>query len=479
MNIQKQTTSNIKWSFVESISLKVVAFVLSIILARLLEPKVFGVLAIVNVFYLLVNIFVDGGLRQALIQKKDTTEIDYSTVFWLNLGLSLLLYGLLFIAAPFIEEFYDFEDLSYFIRLQSVVLIIDSLSIIQIAKATKDLSLKKITTAKIPASMLSFFLGITLAYLEFGVLALIWQQIAYAIIYVSILIINIKYVPSFEFRKKSMLELYSYGLRILGISFVSRFYVQGLNLLFGKFYTPAILGLYTKSSSLQKMPIEILSNSITNGLYPTMVKHQDNNPYLGQLLIRNLKITLALTAIIMTLLFFQAHEVILILLGEQWLPMVPFLKILVFTGLVFPIAGQCQRIFMVKNMLNKYIKIELSSKLFSLLIISILISSFSLEFILIVIVLIFFVISVVYLVMATKVLGIYEKNIIVQIYGILVIHFILGFLCNFLIGLLNLTALFSLFFFSLCFIPTSMALFYRLHKDWIVEILKIFDTKKK
>ena len=159
MNIERQMSSNVKWSFIESLSIKVVAFFLSIILARLLEPRVFGVLAIVNVFFLLVTIFVDGGLREAIIQKKDASKEDFATVFWLNLGISIFLYSLLFIAAPYIEDYYDFKDLAFFIRLQAIVLIIDSLSIIQIAKATKELNLKKITIARISGIVAQFFFG--------------------------------------------------------------------------------------------------------------------------------------------------------------------------------------------------------------------------------------------------------------------------------------------------------------------------------
>src|SRR5690554_2219579 len=139
MGLKQQTISNVKWSFIESISLKAIGFILSIILARLLLPEDFGLLAVVNVFYLLVTLFIDGGLKEALIQKKDATEIHYSSVFWMNLMVGVFLYGLLFIAAPFIENFYDYDNLSFYIRLQSLTLIIESFGIIQIAKATKEL----------------------------------------------------------------------------------------------------------------------------------------------------------------------------------------------------------------------------------------------------------------------------------------------------------------------------------------------------
>ena len=482
MSIQLKTNSNIKWSFIESISLKIVAFLLSIILARLLEPKIFGVLAIVNVFYLLVNIFVDGGLRQALIQKKDASETDYSTVFWLNLILSLILYWCLFVSAPYIEDYYKFESLSYYIRLQSIVLIIDSFSIVQIAKATKQLNLKKITTARIPASLISFLLGIGLAYLGYGVLSLIWQQILYACIYVFLLIINIKYKPQFLFDKKVMIELYKYGLRVLGISFISRFYLQGLNLLFGKFYSPAILGLYTKGNSLQKTPIEILSTSITKGIYPTMVAYQDDDSFLGKILIKNLKVTLALVAIVNCIIFFEAETVVSFLLGKQWLNMVPYLKILAISGLVFPIASQCQNVFMAKNKLNLFIKIEIVSKVVVLALIFFLINFYNFKIILITITVVFFLTSIGYIMLICLLLNLNTFKTINNIYSIILVHITIGVIIYYGLSLLIISPFFNLILFCLFFSTSTMFFYYKLHKPWLVEIFysikKIFKPTK-
>lgn len=478
MSVEKQMSSNVKWSFIESLSIKVVAFALSIILARLLEPKIFGVLAIVNVFYLLVTIFVDGGLREAIIRKKDASKEDFSTVFWLNLGISFVLYLLLFIAAPYIENFYDFNDLAFYIRLQAVVLIIDSLSIVQIAKATKELNLKKITTARIPASLLSFFLGIVLAYLGLGVLALIWQHIAYASIYGVLLIVNIKYKPEFVFSKKAMMELYGFGLKMLAISFISRFYVQGLNLLFGKFYTPAVLGLYTKGQSLVNTPNEILSTSITKGIYPTMVKYQDDLKYLGKLLFKNLQVTLALIALVNTIIFFKAHEIVVVLLGEKWLPMVPYLQILALIGSFFPIGGQCQRILMVLNKLNLYTKIEVTSKALTLVLVLILINQFKLNEIMYIMALVFFITSLLYIIITAKLLEFSWLKMSLKLFGIMIMNFLFGAFLNYILDFMKISNFLSLLAFSLIFTLIIVLLFYKIHKNWIYEILVTLKIKK-
>ena len=276
MNLKKATSKNIKWSFIESISLKAIGFVLSIILARLLAPSDFGVLAIVNVFYLLTVLFIDGGLKEALIQKKEATEDDYSTMFWLNLGIAFLLYCVLFLSAPFIESFYEYPKLAFYIRLQSLTLLIESFGLIQIVKATKDLDLKKITVARLPATLISFLTGVGLAYSGYGILSLIIQQLINVLLYNLLLIYKIRYAPKFSFSLVSMKSLYNYGLKMLAISFISRLFVQSLNLIFGYYYTPSALGVYTKSRSLQGVPIDVVNSAFTKGLYPTMVKLQSH-----------------------------------------------------------------------------------------------------------------------------------------------------------------------------------------------------------
>ena len=366
MNLNQTTNKNIKWSFIESISLKLVGFVLSIILARLLTPEDFGILAIVNVFYLVTVLFVDGGLREALIQKKQATQIDYSTMFWLNLGMSCLIYIGLFIAAPYIESLYEYDNLSFFIRLQSIILIIESFGLIQIVKATRDLDLKKITLARIPASIFSFIVGISMAYLGFGVISLIVQQLVNGFIYTSLLVFKIRYVPIFTFNKNSFKSLFAFGSKMIAISYLSRFYVQSLNLIFAFFYNPALLGLYTKSRSLQGVPIEVVNTSFVKGLYPTMVKVQKHDRLLRKIFLKNIRRLTLFMVLINGILFFNAHEIILILLGEKWIEMTIYLKIAAVGSILFPVNTQVINILKARGNPGIILKIEFFIKSISL-----------------------------------------------------------------------------------------------------------------
>ncbi len=382
MSLKSATISNIKWSFVESISLKAISFVLGIILARLLMPEDFGLLAVVNVFYLLVTLFIDGGLKEALVQKKDATEVHYSSVFWLNLGMGIALYLLLFTIAPFIEQFYNYENLAYYIRLQSLTLIIESFGLVQIAKATKELNLKKITKARIPASLISFGVGIFMAYNGYGILSLIVQQLVNTFLYVVFLVVSIRYKPQLLFDRKAAGVLYGFGLKILGMSLISRFYVQSLNLIYAKFFTPHLLGLNNKANTIQVAPIEIINATFMKGVYPSMVVLQNNIEKLRQLFLVNVKILTYLMLLVNGILFFKAEDIIILLLGENWIETVIYLKIVALGSLFSPITVQSQNIFKVKNLLSFFLKMELFNKLLSLGLVFFLVSRTSFPFVL-------------------------------------------------------------------------------------------------
>lgn len=404
MSLKQKTISNIKWSFIESVSLKAVSFVLGIILARLLLPEDFGLLAVVNVFYLLVTLFVDGGLREALIQKKDATEIHYSTVFWMNLAMGVVLYLLLFIAAPFIEAFYHYKNLGFYIRVQSLTLIIESFGIVQIAKATKELNLKKITKARIPASLVSFGVGIYMAYHGFGIMSLIVQQLVNSGVYGILLMLSVQYKPQWIFSKQEAKTLYSFGMKILGMSLISRFYVQSLNLIFAKFYTPRSLGLNNKANTLQTAPIEIINSTLMRGIYPSLVILQDNNAKLKELFMTNINILNYIMLLLNGVFFFKAEEIILLLLGENWIGSAVYLKIIAVGSLFFPITTQAQNIFKIKNVLSSFLKFELINKAVLLLFILLLVRYFSFPTILSFVVLINTIVAFGYLFWVSRIL---------------------------------------------------------------------------
>lgn len=472
MSLKKATISNVKWSFIESLSLKAVGFVLSIILARLLSPEAFGVLAIVNVFYLLTMLFIDAGLKEALIQKADVSDVDYSSVFWLNIGKSCLLYLGLFIAAPYIQDSYGYADLSFYIRLQSVTLIIEAFGLIQIVKATKELNLKKITVARIPASIISFVIGISLAYHGFGVVSLIVQQLVNVFIYTLLLIVNVKFKPRFVFDLKKVLPLYKFGVKLLGVSLISRFYTQSLNLIYAKSYSPAVLGLYTKATSLQNVPIDIINSPFLKGIYPTLVKLQEDTNQLKKLILQNIKVVTFLILIVNGILFFQAQEIIHFLLGKKWLGMEVYLKIAAVGSVLIPMNGQCQSIFKVKNKVSIFFKIELISKIVGLIIIFSLISFWDLPEILILMVVLTISTSVTYFYYTSRILNFSFAIELSKIILLIGCNYIIGFLLVFInrCMLSDCSNLIKILSFSTFYSLISVLIFYILNKRLVVEM---------
>jgi teichuronic acid exporter len=430
MNLKQKTISNVKWSFIESLSLKAIGFVLSIILARLLLPEDFGLLAVVNVFYLLVTLFVDGGLKEALIQKKDVKEVHYSSVFWMNLLIGVILYCLLYFAAPFIQSFYNFKDLSFLIRLQSLVLIIEAFGVIQIIKATKELNIKKITKARIPASLLSFAVGIFMAFKGYGVLSLIVQQLVNALLYNIFLLVTVKYIPQFKFDFTIIKELWKYGYKVILISLLSRFYAQFVSLIFAKYYPIVTLGLYTKARSFQNTPIEIITTTFNRGVYPTMIRLQDNVRGLRKVYLDNVHRLTFIMVLINVFIFFNSEPIILILFGEKWKGMTVFLQISALSTIFQPMMNQAISVFKANGKPQFVLRIELISKIISLLLIFGMISNFSLEMVFIGLSIIFTIISFLYFYVLSSTLRYNFSNEFFKLFIMILTHFLMGFITH-------------------------------------------------
>jgi O-antigen/teichoic acid export membrane protein len=193
------------------------------------------------------------------------------------------------------------------------------------------------------------------------------QQLVNVSIYSLLLVINVKFKPTFVFDFKTVIPLYKFGVKLLGVSLISRFYAQSLNLIYAKSFSPAILGLYTKSNSIQNTPIDILNSPFIKGLYPTLVKLQDNTVQLKNIILQNIKLVTFLILLVNGIFFFQAYEIINVLLGKKWIEMEIYLKIASVGSIFFPINGQCQSIHKVKNKVSLFFKIELISKILGLI----------------------------------------------------------------------------------------------------------------
>lgn len=257
----KIVASNLIWRFLERFGAQIVAFVVSIILARLLDPVVYGTVALVTVFTTILQVFVDSGFGMALVQKKNSDEVDFSTVFYFNIVICAFLYLIMFILAPFIARFYDNEQLSLIIRILSLVLIISGFKSIQSVYVAKHLIFKKFFFATLVGTVISAGVGIFMAYKGYGVWALIAQNLLNQGIDTIILWITVGWRPKRVFSFKRLKSLFSFGWKLLASALLDVGYNQLRALIVGKKYSAEDLAYYNRGEQIPNLAISNRANA--------------------------------------------------------------------------------------------------------------------------------------------------------------------------------------------------------------------------
>lgn len=338
-DLKTKTISGMIWSAVQKFGNMGISFVSNIVLARMLTPEDYGCIGMLAIFIVVSNTFVDGGFGSALIQKKDPTQEDYSTIFWWNIFISSVLYGVLYLSAPFIAEFYHMELLSSILRVQGIVLIINSLNIIQTNQLRKQLKFKRLANVTIIAHIIAAVSAIILAWKGWGVWALVAQQIiASSFISILLWILN-KWMPDFSFSKESFKQLFSFGSFILISNLINTFCNNIQGLLIGRFFSPAIMGYYTQARKLEEIASQSFSSVVDQVSYPVLSKFQNDNNAMKSVL-QKLMISLSfVTFPMMLILILVAEPLIILLYGEQWLNSVPYFQILCVAGIAICLQG--------------------------------------------------------------------------------------------------------------------------------------------
>ena len=269
-DLKKKTLSGMIWSFVQRFGTMAISFVSNIVLARLLTPDDYGTIGMLMIFIAVANTFVDGGFGSALIQKKEPTKEDYSTIFWWNMFLSVVLYGLLFIGAPAVARFYNLPLLCDVLRVQGFVLIVNALSIIQQNQLRKQLKFKRLAMVTVISATLSAGIAIILAYMGWGVWALVAQQLMLSGFTAILLWVLNKWYPSLVFSKESFKQLFGFGGFILLSNLINTFCDNIQGILLGKFFNPAALGYYTQARKLEEVATTSISGVINQVAYPVL-----------------------------------------------------------------------------------------------------------------------------------------------------------------------------------------------------------------
>ena len=332
-NLKQKTVSGMLWSAVQKFGNMGISFITNIVLARMLTPDDFGCIGMLAIFITVSNTFVDGGFGSALIQKKEPTQKDYSTIFWWNIFISSLLYGVLYLSAPAIAEFYHIPLLSSVLRVQGIILIIHSLNIIQTNQLRKQLRFKRLANVTVIAHSIAALAAIILAWKEWGVWALVAQQIIGSSMISLILWYINKWMPDFCFSKESFKQLFGFGSFILCSNLINTFCNNVQGLLIGRFFTPAIMGYYTQAHKLESLASHTFTTIIEQVSYPVLSQFQSDDKALKNVLYKLTSVLVYISFPMMLILILLAEPLILFLYGEQWVASIPYFQILCVAGM--------------------------------------------------------------------------------------------------------------------------------------------------
>ena len=358
--------SNFLWRFAERCAAQLVTLIVSIILARILTPSDFGTASLVMVFTTIMQVFVDSGLGTALIQKKNADDLDFSSVFYFNFAVCLILYAGMFIAAPYIAGFYNDVSLTPIIRVISLTIVISGVKGIQQSYVSRNMLFKRFFFATLGGTIFSAFLGIGMAYAGCGVWSIVAQQLSNTAIDTLILWITVKWRPKKMFSWSRLKSLLSYGWKLLASSLLDTVYNNLRNLVIGKIYTSADLAYYNQGDKFPKVVITNINASIDSVLLPSMSGEQENCERVKSMTRRAIKTSTYIMAPLMMGLLFCAEPIVKLLLTEKWLPCVPYLRIFCFTYMFWPIHTANLNAIKAMGRSDFFLKLEIIKKVMGL-----------------------------------------------------------------------------------------------------------------
>lgn len=332
-SLKQKAVSGAIWSGVQKFGLSIVSFLSNILLARLLMPEDYGCIGMLSIFIVISNALIYGGFVSALIQKKDTTEKDYSTVFVWNFVIAIVLYIALFIGAPYISKFYGIGKLSSVLRVQGVVLLLNGFSVIQTTILRKSLNFGKLAKINIASSVISVAIAIACAFFGWGVWALVTQQICISAINCILLWSTTAWKPRIGFSKDSFLSLFSFGSFLLLNDLINSVCDNLQGFLIGKRFTPSVMGYYTQAKKLEEVPTQSISQMVAQVTFPIYAKIQDDQKRLYQAVKNTLKLMNFVNIPLMIVLIVTALPLFTFVYSEKWIESVPYFQILCIAGL--------------------------------------------------------------------------------------------------------------------------------------------------
>ncbi len=361
-----KTVKGVGWSFIDNIASSGVTFLVGLVLARLLTPAEYGIMAMIAIFIAISNSIIDSGFSNALIRKIHIDRIDYNTVFYFNLLVSIVIYLLLFFASPAISSFFKEPILINVTRIIGWVVIINALAIIPRTIFVRNIDFKTQTKISLISSISSGIIGIGMALSNMGVWSLVGQQISRQLLNTLFLWIFCKWRPVWEFSIKSFRELFGFGSKLLLSGLLDTIYKNIYYIVIGRFYTSSQLGQFTRAEQFKTIFSSNLTTVVQRVSYPVLSSIQEEPERLREAYRKVIKITMLVTFACMLGLAAVSKSLLLILIGEKWLPAVHFLQIICFSGMLYPLHAINLNILQVKGRSDLFLKLEILKKVIAI-----------------------------------------------------------------------------------------------------------------
>lgn len=364
--LKKQTISGVKWNAIGRFSTQGVSFVIGLLLARKLSPSDYGVVGMLGIFFAIAQTFIDSGFGSALIRKKDCSDADFSTAFYFNIAVGIISFITLFLSAPYIARFFNTPILLDVTRVLSVNLFINSLTIVQHAKLNAAIDFKSQAKVSLLSTLVSGGVGLSMAYLGFGVWSLVYQSVSLAIVRAILLWHMTQWRPQRVFSRESFQYLFGFGSKILSASLLHTVYANLTTILIGKFYTAKDLGYYSRGESLATLPSSNITSILQSVTYPILSKIQDDDARLIQAYRKYISMTSMVIFFGMCLLAALAKPFILTLLTEKWANSIIYLQVFCFAWMFDHLCALNLNILYVKGRTDLVLRLEIIKKIISI-----------------------------------------------------------------------------------------------------------------
>lgn len=365
-SLKDKTIKGTMWSFIDNVAQFGVAFLVSIVLARLLSPDDYGLIGIITIFTSVCTAIIGGGFSSALIRKKSPTDDDYNTAFIINLGLSLVLYAIVFLCSPLIADFFGREELVALTRVSSLTMIIGALAIVQQVRLTKRIDFKTQTKITLSASVASGVVGIAMALLGLGVWALVIQSVLAQLLRTALLWFFNHWTPSLRFSKQSFNELFGFGWKLMVSGILDNVWKELYQLVVGKFYSSATLGQYTRAKGFSQMFSSNLTGVIQRVTYPVLSDIQDEKERMIAAYRKIIKTTMFITFALMFALGAVSEPLLYCLIGEKWHEAATYLPLICLVGSLYPLHAINLNMLQVQGRSDLFLGLEIIKKIIGL-----------------------------------------------------------------------------------------------------------------